>query len=269
MLINLFKPVSKLQLRKSSGLLLIWFIGLCPVLNLQAETIRVAVASNFLRTAQKLSRQYEAQSPHSIQLSSGSSGKLYLQITKGAPYDLFLSADTQKPEELVNNGFAFANTKKTYAIGKLLLWLKNCVKSTDLSILNNPAILKIAVANPKLAPYGLATRQILTKQELWKHLKAKMIFPENITQVAQMSKLGVVDAAFVAVANSDKLLSNSQNCLIELPSNDYPAIEQQLVIISNSKNKALASNFVHYILSIEGQDLIKNMGYLIADSDKI
>ncbi len=254
---------------KRCYLLFICLMGAFPTFPLQAETIRVAVASNFLKTAQSLSRQFEAQTEHSIQLSSGSSGKLYLQISKGAPFDLFLSADSQKPEELVKGGFAIANSKQTYAIGQLSLWLKSCEQSPNLSSLNNPAIQKIAVANPKLAPYGMATRQLLEKYQLWRDLEAKMIFPENISQVAQMCKIGVVDAAFVAASNSEMLLSNQQSCLINLSAGDYPAIEQQLVIISSSQKKAIARQFVQYIHSPQGQNLIKNMGYLAVDSDKI
>ncbi len=113
MLINLVSALSKVQLKKSQRLLLVWFIGLSPLLPLQAETIRVAVASNFLKTAQLLSRQFEAQTEHSVQLSSGSSGKLYLQISKGAPFDLFLSADSQKPDELIKGGFAIGTPLST------------------------------------------------------------------------------------------------------------------------------------------------------------
>jgi molybdate transport system substrate-binding protein len=249
--------------------LVVYFIALFPIGTLQAETIRVAVASNFLKTAQSLSRQFEAQSEHSVHLSSGSSGKLYFQISKGAPFDLFLSADSQKPQALIKGGFAIANSKQTYAVGQLSLWFKSCEQSPDLSFLNNPSIQKIAVANPKLAPYGMATRQLLEKYQLWGDLKAKMIFPENISQVAQMCKIGVVDAAFVAASNSEMLLSNQQSCLINLSAGDYPSIEQQLVIISSSQKKVIARQFVQYIQSPQGQNLIKNMEYLLPDSDKI
>lgn len=263
------KTVSIVKLTKARRLLLIGLFGLLPFSSIEADTIRVAVASNFQKSAQHLSKAFEAQSEHSIQLSSGSSGKLYLQITKGAPYDLFLSADRQKPQLLVKNGFAEASSKQTYAMGKLSLWLKTCKNVSDLTILNNPEIQKIAIANPKLAPYGLASQQLLQKYQLWRELEHKIIFPENISQVAQMSKIGVVDAAFVATSNANTLLSNKQSCLINLKTNDYRPIEQQLVIVANSDKKAIARRFVQFIKSEQGQTLIKNMGYLLPDSGKM
>ena len=266
--IKLKNPVSKLQQWKSSGLFLVWLIVLYPVLNLKAEIIRVAVASNFLKTAQSLSREFEAQSEHSIQLSSGSSGKLYLQISKGAPFDLFLSADTQKPEELVKGGFAIADSKQTYAIGKLSLWLKICQNTTDFSFLTNDLIRKIAIANPKLAPYGMASKQLLEKYQLWNNLNHKMLFPENIAQVAQLAKIGIIDAAFVATSQSGALIGEEQSCLLDIPP-IYPIIAQQLVLITNSKKHPLAKEFVQFILSRQGQNLIKNMGYSVPNSAKI
>lgn len=269
MLISAINAVSKTQLKKIQQMLFFCVIGLCPLFNLHAESIRVAVASNFLKTAQSLSRQFESQTGHSINLSSGSSGKLYLQITKGAPYDLFLSADTQKPQELVKGGLAVASSKQTYAIGQLALWLKSCQNHSELSLLNHPDIQKIAVANPSLAPYGMATRQLLKKHQMWERLNSKMIFPENISQVAQMAQIRVVEAAFVAVASVEALNSNKQSCLISLANTDYSPIEQQLVLITNSNKKSISKQFIAYILSYHGQNLIKNMGYLLPDSDKI
>ncbi len=268
MLTKLLKTVSIAEPAKIQKPYLVWLIGLLPLFPLQAETIRVAVASNFLKTAQNLSQQFEAQNQHSIQLSSGSSGKLYLQITKGAPFDLFLSADRQKPQQLVTDGLAEARSIQTYALGKLSLWLKTC-ENTDISGLNNPEIRKIAIANPKLAPYGLASQQLLKKYRLWRKLKDKMIFPENISQVAQMSKIGVVNAALVATANTHTLLSNEGSCFVNIKTNDYPPIEQQLVIMTNTDKKATARQFVQYIMSDQGQTLIKNMGYLLPDSGKM
>lgn len=256
-----------------------WIPAVCLLLgfsinSLNAGTLRVAVASNFLKTAQELAHQFESQSQHKIQLSSGSSGKLYLQITKGAPYDLFLSADPEKPRELVKSGWGESKSVQTYALGKLLLWLKSCDQSSNLSTLSSETVQKIALANPQLAPYGFASKQLLINKKLWHQLEAKAVYPENISQVSQFAKIGVVDAAFIAASHksllNEKLTNSGQrSCLIDIPVDDYPAIEQQLVIISRSKNKTAVKEFVDFMRSSRGQDLIKNMGYLLPDSDKI
>jgi len=265
-------------LRYRKGLLCLVLVY-SSINTLNAETIRVAVASNFLKTAQALVNSFEQQSKHKIELSSGSSGKLYLQITKGAPYDLFLSADSEKPTKLVQKGFAFKETKATYALGQLSLWLKSCLpnklnkQSNNWSVLQHESIKKIAIANPKLAPYGYASEQFLLKYQLKDSLKSKLLYPENISQVTQFAEIGVVDAALVATSHSQQLQktgSESNNsCLLEIPIKDYPAIEQQLVILSNSKKQNTAHTFVDFLFSKKAQDLIKSMGYLVPASDKI
>jgi len=237
--------------------------------SLRAEDLRIAVASNFLKASQDLAQQFELQSQHKIQISSGSSGKLFLQISKGAPFDLFLSADTQKPQELVKKDLAQADSLQTYALGKLVLWLRACHTPLDLSQLLNNKVKKIAMANPKLAPYGFASKQLLINNQLWHRLESKLVFPENISQVSQLVKIGVVDAAFIAASHKSQLNTDGQNCVIDIPTTDYPAIEQQLVIISGSPHKSVANEFIDFMLSNTGQDLIKNMEYLLPDSGKI
>jgi len=260
--------------RRRFRLRLLCLVAVCCSINTaNAETIRVAVASNFLKTAQKLVNLFEQQSVHRVELSSGSSGKLYLQITKGAPYDLFLSADSDKPIKLVENGFALEETKATYALGQLSLWLKSCQQSTDWSLLKHKSINKIAIANPKLAPYGDASEQFLLKHGLKDALESKLLYPENISQVTQFAKIGVVDAAFVATSHSQQLrkaeAEKNMSCLLEISSQDYPAIEQQLVILSNSNKQNTAHIFLSFLFSKEAQNLIKNMGYSLPSSAKM
>jgi len=235
----------------------------------RAETLRIAVASNFLKTAQNLAHQFESQTQHKVQISSGSSGKLYLQISKGAPFDLFLSADTQKPHELVENGLAQADSVQTYALGKLLLWLKSCDKPVELSLLTASKIKRIALANPKLAPYGSASQQFLIKKQLWSKLKSKIVFPENISQVSQLAKIGVVDAAFIAASHKDLFGIHNQSCFIDILASDHPPIKQDLVIISSSQHQAAAKEFIDYMKSEHAQNLIKSMGYLTPNSGKL
>ncbi len=250
-------------------------LTLSTINSVNAKILRLAVASNFLETAQQLSKVFEETSEHSIQISSGSSGKLYLQISNGAPFDLFLSADSHKPNELIKNGFALANTQQTYAIGKLTLWLKQCSINSDrpvqinLMTLSENRIKKIAIANPKLAPYGFASKKLLEHNKLWNTVSKKLIYPENISQVAQYTKLGVIDAALVAESNIKRLGSKIGSCFIVLKTADYPPINQQLVILTRSRNKQLAKAFVSFLESESAKTLIKNMGYLLPNSARI
>jgi len=251
---------------------------------INAEILRVAVASNFLETAEKLVFEFESKTQHKIKLTSGSSGKFYLQITHGAPFDLFLSADSQKPNELVKNGLANEDSLTTYAMGKLSLWMKYCRREQPLSALLSNEFARIAIANPTVAPYGFASKKLLESQQsshkepqqnsLWEQLKDKIVFSENISQVSQLVMIGSIEAAFIATSHKQRLYASCSSCIIDFPTEqyptiNYPAIEQQLVIISSSQNKPLAQDFINFIKSRKGQDLIKNMGYLLPESDKI
>lgn len=232
-----------------------------------SETLRLAVASNFIESAHILAREFESISKHEIQISSGSSGKLYHQIINGAPYDVFLSADTQKPQFLASKGVALESSRQTYALGQLAIWFKQCPDEPSLTKLTDKSIRKIALANPKLAPYGHATQSLLKNNQIWAILKSKLIYPENISQVAQMVKLGVVDAAFIAGSHNTKLESekapSAASCSQLLNPKEYPRIAQDLVLLKQSKNNIAAKEFITFIASPKGQDLIKNMGYLL------
>ncbi|MCF6192992.1 MAG: molybdate ABC transporter substrate-binding protein [Kangiellaceae bacterium] len=251
------------------------FAALLLCANGQAKTLHIATASNFLETARKIADEFEAQSEHSVRVSSGSSGKLFLQISNGAPFDLFLSADVEKPSLLIKDKLALADSLQSYAHGRLVIWFKNCDVSLSLYQLTGNSIDKIAIANPKLAPYGLASKQFLIKQKLWSRVQPKLVQPENISQVSQLVKIGVVDAAFISASHIRGLGLESSNCLLRLDNTDdpanlgYPPIDQQLVIISTSKNIPLARDFIRFMQTNKVHTLIKNMGYLVPDSVKI
>jgi molybdate transport system substrate-binding protein len=233
----------------------------------ETKPLRLAVASNFVVASQQLASAFEQRHSIPIEISSGSSGKLYHQIMQGAPYDIFLSADQDKPRQLIANQRAHPSSLTTYAKGQLALWLKQCEQMTSLSILNQTKVTKIAIANPKLAPYGIAAQDLINQTNLWEILQPKLVFPENIAQVAQLAMLGVVDAAFIAKAHQPILAQNTTNhpksCVVSLSGYHYPAIEQQLVIIKSSLNQQQAWLFVEFIKSHSAQALIKNMGYLV------
>lgn len=231
------------------------------------KQLRIAVASNFLETSQLLAKAFKQSSGVSVKISSGSSGKLYHQIMHGAPFDIFLSADKEKPAQLIDNHKAVATSRLTYAKGQLVLWLKKCEGKDTLGSLISPSYLKIAIANPKLAPYGASTKALLENNDLWDTLGGKLVLPENIAQVAQLAKLRVVDAAFIAKAHARNLQTDNKNnppsCLVELSSDSYPSIEQQLVLVKASRNQEVAQRFIEYLQSKSAQALIKSMGYLV------
>ncbi|MBV1911824.1 MAG: molybdate ABC transporter substrate-binding protein [Kangiellaceae bacterium] len=239
------------------------FICCLPIL---AEPLKIAVASNFLQPAKVLAAKFESVSGHKTLMSSGSSGKLFVQITRGAPFDIFLSADSEKPASLLKSGLAKKGSLQTYAMGRLSVWFKRCEYPIELANLNDASINKVAIANPKLAPYGKASKQLLQKYGLWRQISTKLVFPENISQVSQLASMRVVDAAIIATSQRSALLENfaesdPKSCLVELNPGDYSPIKQQLVIIKNSQQQVIAEEFSQFLRTKNTQSLIKKMGY--------
>jgi len=155
------------------------------VLRVQAAELHVAVAANFFGPLQKLAPMFEQASGNQLLISSGSSGQLYTQIKQGAPFDVFLSADSEKPQLLENEGLAIAGSRFTYAVGALVLWsAKPGLVDNSGKVLQAQQYRFIGVANPQTAPYGTAAQQVLTKLGLWDKLnrERKIVIGENITQ---------------------------------------------------------------------------------------
>ena len=229
---------------------------------LQAARIQVAVASNFSGPLKYLARQFEQHTSHKIIVISGSSGKLYAQIIHGAPYDAFFSADHRRPKLLEQNNLALKNTRFTYAIGKLILWSPdpNLINHSS-EVLFSRSFQHIAMANPRLAPYGLAAKQVLQKLELWESLKNKMVRGENIGQAFQFVKSGNTPLGFVArsqVVTPSRPLTGS---LWEIPDSYYTPIQQQAVQL---KDNPVSYEFLAFVQSQAAQKTIQSFGYGIS-----
>ena len=228
---------------------------LCHSVASAAETkqpLRVAVASNFLITARTLVADFERQTGTRVLLSSASSGKITTQIEAGAPYDLFLSADTARPERLVANGLAFADSYQIYAIGGLVLVSREPI--TEPVMFNDQ---RVAIANPKIAPYGLAAKNWLDAQ----NLSPKLTLGENINQAWHFFHVGAVPFAIVAKAQATqaKQVPPFQQ---ELDVDDS-VLAQGMVILKRTESLAAAREFHAYLLSEATQEAIQKAGYRV------
>ena len=231
---------------------------LLPVLG-HADTLRIAVASNFAHTLQTLLPEFENETGHSVEINSASSGKLYAQILHGAPFDVFLSADTDKPDRLaLQFSRQLPDTKPTpfiYAIGRLVFW---CPAECEYPLSGITAnTLTIAIANPRLAPYGLAAQQTMDAFGL---TPAKVVTGENIGQAYRFIESGNAAAGFVA---------QSQVITAKIPSDQYWLIQNDLhqpleqagILTAQGLNKPAAQAFVTYLLSTAAQARIAEHGY--------
>jgi molybdate transport system substrate-binding protein len=217
---------------------------------LRAAELRIAVAANFLATLQRLAPQYEHASGTRLVLSAASSGQLYAQIVAGAPFDIFLSADVQRPLQLERTGRAERGSRFTYAIGRLVLWSPTAARFTDgAAYLRSGQYRYLAVANPEAAPYGLAARQVLQNLQLWDSLQTqqKIVTGASLAQTQQFAASGNADAALVAwsqLLGSDGKPTGSY----WLPAASlYQPILQQAALLSASQSKPAARHFLRWL----------------------
>ena len=190
----------------------------------------------------------------------GASGKLFLQIKNGAPFDVFLAADTNYPAKLVKAGFGLKSDLYDYAKGRLVLWApKADISQHPIQYLQSSHYTHLAIANPDLAPYGLAAKQALTALGLWKALLPKLVIGENIAQTATFVRSGAAKVGIVGLASANDLKNTSQIWVI--PSQDYQPILQQALILKQSKQHASAKRFCQFLQTKRIKALIKRMGY--------
>ena len=227
-----------------------------------AETIQVAVASNFILPAQEIAQQFSNESGHQIKISSGSSGKFFAQIQHGAPFDVLLSADTATPAKLIQAGHAVDHSQRTYAIGKLVLWSNNPDLITDgEAILARNRLNKIAIANPDLAPYGRAAIETLIKLGQYQQLKSKIVWGENIAQTHQFVLSGNAELGFVSasqIMRNGKIIQGSAWIIPELM---HSPILQDAVLLNRARGSIAAQKFLDYLSTGQARDIIQQFGY--------
>jgi len=224
--------------------------------------LRIAVASNFAPTLRKLLATVNKQQQHFTApvLVVASSGTLFLQAQHGAAFDVFLSADIERPQLLTAAGLVINDSQQTYAYGQLALWSANPKTEFLAENLMTPLYNhqhRLAIANPKIAPYGKAAKQVLENLELWNDYKTRLIRGINIGQTFQQVRSQAVSLGLVS--NSQLVLNNFKGVLI--PQGLHQPIKQQLVILKNSQNIAQAQRFVKFLLSAASQQFIVESGY--------
>ena len=229
-----------------------------------SEKIIVATAANVQYVMKELKAEFEKESGKEIEIVVSSSGKLTAQIREGAPFDVFVSADTKYPDEIYKNGGSDVEPK-IYAYGTLALWsLTIPEKDLNLSILNSDKVKKIALPNPKLAPYGDAAIQALTKQNLFELIKNKIVYGESIAQAAQYITTGNVEAGFTAlsVILAPEMKDKGHYSLVD--SSLYNPIAQAALLLRHSENspkKETSQKFYDFLYSPKAKTIFKKYGY--------
>lgn len=226
---------------------------------LEADQLSVAVASNFAIPMKQLSAQFEKTSNHKITVSYASSGKIYAQIVNGAPFDVFLSADRDKPRRLIQAGYAHEADVRTYAIGSLVL-LSSDQGRNPFQQLQNDGFDRLSLANPRFAPYGIAANQVLEKLKLDVSSRPKWILGENIAQTYQFASSGYAQLGFVARSQT---LGRSEGVWV-VPQSLYEPIVQDAVILERTDRRRAAEDFFEFLRTDLGVRIIRKHGYTAA-----
>lgn len=227
---------------------------------LVAEELTIAVASNFVRPMKNLVNDFEASSGHKVSVSYGSSGRLYAQIISGAPFQLFFSADQEKPQALVDAGVAVASSQYTYAVGSLVLWWPDS-QSHPKDALDAGSLKRIAIANPRLAPYGKAAMQVLESLGLASTYEKQLVMGENINQAYQFVSTGNADAGFIASSQLLREDGSIQGTAWIVPDNLHTPISQDAVITKAGQGSQVAKEFMEYMQSSAARMTITRFGY--------
>ena len=246
---------------------LLWAIFLISVSSQgNAETTLVAVASNFTKPMTEIAQAFEKATGHSANLAFGSSGKFVSQIENGGPFEVFLSADASNPAELEQSGLAVAGSRFTYAIGKLVLWSSqaNYVDAGG-QVLTKGGFKHLALADPKLAPYGAAAMEVMKNLKVLDKLQPMFVQGENIAQTYQFISTGNAELGFVAfsqIIDNDRI-TNGSGWIV--PNNLHKPIFQDAILLKKGAENPAAPALLKFLKSPEAQAIIRKYGYDLAD----
>ncbi len=225
-----------------------------------AEEVVAAVAANFAAAMARIEPAFEQASGHQLTVVLGSSGKFLQQIQQGAPFDVFLSADAERPELLAKSNLGVPASRFTYAIGRLALWSPQTDAFSDgETYLKAGAFRHLAIANPAVAPYGVAAQHTLEQLGLWAGLQEQIVRAEDIGQVYAMAGSGAAEAAFVAY--SAVLAGNKPGSQWLVPQNLHPPLKQDAILITRAQNNPAAKALLDYLKTPAARNVIESLGY--------
>jgi molybdate transport system substrate-binding protein len=261
------RALAPLGIRITSAFLFCLFIAALLPVKVMAGEATIAVATNFSGTLQDLQKDFEASGNHKLAVVSGSTGKLAAQILEGAPFDVFLSADDKATKNLAEAGRAVAGSEFTYAIGTLALYSADpqLIKGDGAAVLKAGNFSRLAIANPKLAPYGLAAETVMKALGVSDALRGKIVMGENIAQTFQMIDTGNAEVGFVALSQVLGLQSGRKGSHWTVPATLHEPIRQNAVLLAQAKDNEAARAFLAFLRSPRAKARIGTAGYATPD----
>jgi molybdate transport system substrate-binding protein len=224
----------------------------------RAETVSVAVAANFAQAVRAIGAAFKAASGNDLSVSPGATGQLYTQISQGAPFEVLLSADTKTARKAVEGGFAVAGTEFTYAVGRLVLFSTQAGLVTGAETLEQGKFDKLAIANPKTAPYGASAVEVLRKLGVEAALAPRLVIGESIAQTYQFDDSGNAELGFVALS---QVIGRTDGSRWLVPPEDHAPITQDAVLLNPGRDSQAAKDFLAFLRSEKAVGIIRGFGY--------
>jgi molybdate transport system substrate-binding protein len=227
-----------------------------------ADEAQLAVAANFVGLAKRLVERFSETTGHKLTITSGSTGKFYAQIKNGAPFDVLLSADDTTPSRLEQDKLAITGTRFTYAVGKLVLWSPTAgLVDEEGAVLRSNRFNRLAIANPRLAPYGAAAKETMEKLGVWQALQGKLVQGENIAQTFQFLSSGNADLGFVALSQIHEARPTLAGSYWVVPARFHAPLRQDAVLLARGASNPAARGILDYLRSAPARELIRAYGY--------
>jgi molybdate transport system substrate-binding protein len=227
-----------------------------------AGEVRIAVAANFAAPMKSIAAQFERGTGHRLLLAPGATGQLYAQIRNGAPFDILLSADETTPAKLESEGLGVAGSRFTYAIGRLVLWSRTSgFVDARGDVLRSGQFTRIAIANPKLAPYGAAALATLERMGLGDRIAPRIVEGTNISQTFQFVATGNAPLGFVALSQvlENGALKSGSGWVV--PDSMHPPIRQNAILLNRARGQAAATALLDYLKGEQARAIIRSFGY--------
>ncbi len=264
--------------RMSSTLVVTTLCGLaliaCLVTTRSADAgeLTVAAAADLNFAFKELVADFERQTGDHVKLSLGSSGNFYSQISNGAPFDVYFSADIGYPKKLIDEGLAVTNSLYQYATGRIVLWVPKDSKldvTKGMEVLLDPSIKRIAIANPKHAPYGRAAVSAMEHFKMYDRVKDKFVLGENVSQTAQFAQSGAADIGIIALSLALAPTVQTAGTSWLIPQEAHPKIDQGAAIVKASKNQASARRFLEFLQTPAAKAVMKGYGFVLPGDDGV
>jgi molybdate transport system substrate-binding protein len=258
-----------MNLRTCAAVAILFLVVGCRLCS--AQSIAVAAAADLQFVMQDVAERFQKETGNSVKLIYGSSGNFFQQIQNGAPFDMFFSANLDFPKKLEVAGLTETDTLYQYATGKIVIWVPNESKldlSSGLQALLNPAVRKVAIANPEHAPYGQAAVAAMKKEGVYDKVADKFVLGENISQASSFVVSGAADAGIVALSLALSPNMKGRGRYVEIPGADYPPIEQACVVLKSSQRKAAANAFLKFIKTPAVSELFRSYGFSVKEAPR-